>query len=117
MADSENTVTLPAKVHPTTDLDKTPKRLPPYAVVVLNDNDHTFVYVIETFMKVLGHPREKAFQLALSIHENGRGIVWSGPKEVAELKRDQIRGAGPDLYAARKIESPLGVLIEPLPGG
>lgn len=43
-------------------------------------------------------------------------MVWSGSKEVAELKRDQVRSAGPDFYAAKKVEFPLGVTIEPLPG-
>ncbi|HWC88440.1 MAG TPA: ATP-dependent Clp protease adaptor ClpS [Pirellulales bacterium] len=93
-----------------------PKRLPPYAVVVLNDELHTFDYVIETFMKVFGYQKERCFQLARHIHLNGRGIVWTGPKEVAELKRDQILGAGPDFYAQKKVEGPLGVLIEPMPG-
>lgn len=93
-----------------------PKKLPPYAVVVLNDDLHTFEYVIETFMKVFGYPAEKCFQLAADIHIQGRSIVWSGAKEVAELKRDQIRSAGPDLYASNKVEFPLGVVIEPLPG-
>ena len=93
-----------------------PKKLPPYAVIVLNDDLHTFEYVIETFMKVFGYPAEKCFQLATDIHLQGRSIVWSGAKEVAELKRDQIRSAGPDLYASKKVEFPLGVVIEPLPG-
>lgn len=93
-----------------------PRLLPPHAVVVLNDDVHTFEYVVEVFGKVFGYPPEKCFQLAKHIHINGRGIVWSGPKEVAELKRDQIRSAGPDLYAARKVDGPLGVLVEPLPG-
>jgi ATP-dependent Clp protease adaptor protein ClpS len=93
-----------------------PKKLPPYAVVVLNDDLHTFEYVIETFMKVFGYPAEKCFQLAADIHIQGLSIVWSGAKEVAELKRDQIRSTGPDLYASNKVEFPLGVLIEPLPG-
>ena len=93
-----------------------PKKLPPYAVVVLNDEQHTFDYVMETFRKVFGYSPEKCYQLTLAIHNDGRGIVWSGPKEVAELKRDQIRGVGPDFYAQTKVEFPLGVLIEPLPG-
>jgi ATP-dependent Clp protease adaptor protein ClpS len=96
--------------------DRPPKKLPPYAVVVFNDDQHTFQYVVETFMKVLGYPLEKSYSLAVQIHNCGRGIVWSGSKEVAELKRDQIRSAGPDFYAARKIAFPLGVTIEPLPG-
>jgi ATP-dependent Clp protease adaptor protein ClpS len=93
-----------------------PKLLPPYAVVVLNDDLHTFDYVILTFQKVFGYAPERCFQLALQIHEQGRAIVWSGPKEVAELKRDLIRSAGPDIFASTKVDWPLGCEIEPLPG-
>jgi len=96
--------------------DRKPKKQPPYAVVVLNDDLHTFQYVVETFMKVFGYPTEKSYLLALKIHNEGRGIVWSGALEVAELKRDQIRSAGPDFHAVEKVDFPLGVLIEPLPG-
>lgn len=93
-----------------------PKPHPPYAVVLLNDDEHTFPYVIETLMKVFGYPRERSYSFALQIHNDGRGIVWSGNREVAELKRDQIRSAGPDFYATKKIDFPLGVIVEPLPG-
>ena len=93
-----------------------PKTQPPYAVVVFNDDEHTFPYVVETFMKVFGYPLEKSHTLAEQIHNEGRGIVWSGAREVAELKRDQIRSAGPDFYAEKKVGFPLGVTIEPLPG-
>ena len=84
--------------------------------MVLNDDLHSFDYVIHTFQKVFGYAPEKCFQLAMQIHEQGRGIVWSGPKEVAELKRDLIRSAGPDTYAVKKVDWPLGCDIEPLPG-
>jgi ATP-dependent Clp protease adaptor protein ClpS len=93
-----------------------PKLLPPYAVIVLNDDVHSFDYVVSTFQKVFGYPLERAFQLASQIHNTGLGQVWSGSKEVAELKCEQIRGAGPDVYAAKKVEFPLGTYIEPLPG-
>lgn len=92
-----------------------PKRLPPYAVVVHNDDAHTFHYVIETFQKVFGYDEQKGFLLAYEIHTRGRAIVWSGAKEVAELKRDQIRGAGPDHWASKPVTFPLSVSIEPLP--
>ena len=65
-----------------------PKRLPPYAVVVLNDDEHTFQYVIETFRKVFGYSMSKCLLLAMLIHTSGRAAVWTGPKEVAELKHD-----------------------------
>jgi ATP-dependent Clp protease adaptor protein ClpS len=92
-----------------------PKKLPPYAVIVLNDDEHTFQYVIDTFKKVFGYSISKGYLLAMRIHMTGRALVWSGSKEVAELKCEQIRSAGPDFYAERKVEYPLGVVIEPLP--
>lgn len=92
-----------------------PRVQPPYGLIVLNDDLHTFDYVIETFQKVFGYDATKATLLALAIHFSGRTIVWSGTRELAELKLEQIRGAGPDLYASVRVEFPLGAYIEPLP--
>ena len=92
-----------------------PRVQPPYAVIVLNDDLHTFSYVIETFQKVFGYSVEKATLLAIGIHHAGRASVWSGTRELAELKLEQVRGAGPDLYAETRVEFPLGAYIEPLP--
>jgi ATP-dependent Clp protease adaptor protein ClpS len=105
----------PAKEKKPKPADPKPKFQPPYAVVVLNDNDHTFEYVIEGLMRFCGHSAEKAFKLAEQIHRTGRAAVWTGTMEVAELKRDQLRGMGPDFYAKRVVTYPLGVLIEPMP--
>jgi ATP-dependent Clp protease adaptor protein ClpS len=88
---------------------------PPYAVVVLNDDDHTYDYVIDVLCRVCRHPAEKALKLAQQIDRTGRAVVWSGSLEVAELKRDQIRGMGPDFYAALPVMYPLGVVLEPMP--
>jgi ATP-dependent Clp protease adaptor protein ClpS len=93
-----------------------PKPQPPYAVIVHNDEEHTFPYVIELLKKVCGHPTAKAVQLTFQVHNQGKAIVWSGALEVAELKRDQIRGYGPDFYATKPVRFPLGVTIEQLPG-
>ena len=95
--------------------DTRPKRQPPYAVIVENDDKHTFIYVIEVLRRVCGHNRSKAFILTSRVHRTGQAVVWTGPLEVAELKRDQIRGYGPDHYAPKTVTFPLGVRIEPLP--
>lgn len=95
--------------------DTRPKQQPPYAVIVENDDQHTFLYVIEALMKVCGHAPEKGFLLAQQIHTQGKAVVWSGTMELAELKRDQLRGFGPDHYAPQPVTFPLGVTIEPLP--
>jgi hypothetical protein len=36
-------------------------------------------------------------------------------RKVAKRKRDQIRSAGPDFYGEKKVEFPLGAIIEPMP--
>src|SRR5215216_5185052 len=76
----------------TADPKRDRKPQPPYAVVVLNDDDHTYAYVIDALCRVCRHPAERAFQLAQQIDHTGRAVVWTGTMEVAELKRDQIRG-------------------------
>jgi ATP-dependent Clp protease adaptor protein ClpS len=86
---------------------------PPYAVIVENDDDHTFEYVIEALGKVCGYSRQKAFLLAVEIDARGKAVVWSGAREVAELKCEQLRGLGPDYFAPKPVTYPLGVYIEP----
>jgi ATP-dependent Clp protease adaptor protein ClpS len=93
-----------------------PKKQPPYAVIVENDDYHTFDYVIEVLQKVFGYDLQKAFLLTSQVHLAGQALVWSGALEVAELKRDQIRGYGPDTYAMKPVTFPLGARVEPLPG-
>ncbi|QDT39014.1 ATP-dependent Clp protease adaptor ClpS [Stratiformator vulcanicus] len=97
--------------------DKRPqkKKAPRYAVIVQNDDHHTFPYVTAVLRKICGHPLPKAEELTMQIHVKGQALVWSGSLEVAELKRDQIRGFGPDVFASKTVTFPLGVRIEKLP--
>ncbi len=92
-----------------------PQTQPPYAVIVENDDLHTFEYVIVGLQKVCGYSRQKAWLLAVEIDSRGKAVVWSGTKELAELKCEQIRGLGPDFFAPKPVTFPLGVYIEPLP--
>lgn len=99
---------------PAADKSK-PKRQPPYAVVLLNDDVHTFNYVIELLQKVFGYNTNRALLLTTQVHFAGRAIVWTGTLEGAELKRDLIHGYGTDFYASPPVKFPLGVELEPLP--
>ena len=92
-----------------------PRRQPPYVVILENDDKHSFTYVIDVLRRICGHSESKAFLLTNQIHKGGRAAVWTGTLELAELKRDQIRGFGPDFYATNTVRFPLGVTIEPLP--
>jgi ATP-dependent Clp protease adaptor protein ClpS len=73
-----------------------PKQLPPYNVILLNDDDHTYDYVIEMLRALFGHSEQRAYQMARTVDHQGRVIVFTTHKERAELKRDQIRGYGLD---------------------
>ncbi|WP_119067078.1 ATP-dependent Clp protease adaptor ClpS [Rubrobacter indicoceani] len=84
----------PAK--PKTKRQSRTQGMPPYNVVLLDDDDHTYGYVIEMLNKVFGHPPEKGFELATEVDKNGRVIVMTTNLEVAELKRDEVHAFGPD---------------------
>jgi ATP-dependent Clp protease adaptor protein ClpS len=89
--------------------------LPPYNVILENDDYHSFQFVIEVLRKALGYSEARAFQLMEQAHTTGRAVVWTGPKEVAELKADQISTFSEDLPDGTKL-GPLGCTIEPAPG-
>ena len=107
-------LTLPAVPRPQAE-EKT-RRQPPYNVVLLDDDDHTFEYVIGMLQQLFGYPREKGYQMALEVHTTGRVIVLTTTKEHAELKRDQIHAFGPDPYSSRDCKGSMTAIIEPAPG-
>jgi len=69
---------------------------PPYHVVLLNDDDHSFEYVITMLKELFGHPTEKGMDLAKTVDDDGRAIVFTGTREYAELKVEQIHAYGAD---------------------
>ena len=86
--------------------------MPPYHVILLNDDDHTFDYVIEMLKVLFAFPDEKGFQLAQEVDTQGRVIVLTTHKELAELKRDQIHAYGRDQRVATCMGS-MSAMIEP----
>lgn len=95
---------------------KLPKRQPPYAVILHNDDLNTFEFVVGVLQKVFHYDTPKAFHLTHQAHISGRSIVWSGALEVAELKADQIRSCGADPLRAADGATKLRVTVEPMPG-
>jgi ATP-dependent Clp protease adaptor protein ClpS len=92
-----------------------PKRQPRYNVILWNDDDHTYEYVIAMLLEIFGHPPEKGFQLAKEVDTQGRAIVLTTTREHAELKRDQITAYGKDRMIAR-CKGSMSATIEPVPG-
>ncbi|HEY7091217.1 MAG TPA: ATP-dependent Clp protease adaptor ClpS [Tepidisphaeraceae bacterium] len=88
------------------------KKLPPYNVVLLNDDDHTYEYVIEMLQKLFGHSEERAFKMAEEVDTTGRVIVYTTHRELAELKRDQIHAFGADKRWASS-QGSMSAVVEP----
>jgi len=86
-----DTITLPAEKE-----EQKTEGLPPYNVVLLDDDDHSYEYVILMLKRIFGHPIEKGLQMAQEVDAKGRVVVATTNLEQAELKRDQIQTFGPD---------------------
>jgi ATP-dependent Clp protease adaptor protein ClpS len=108
----EGTITIPEKK---TRRKEEVKKLPPYNVVLVNDDDHSYEYVIHMLQTLFGYPPEKGFQMARTVDTTGRVIVLTTSKEHAELKRDQIHAFGPDPLIPR-CKGSMSAEIEPAPG-
>lgn len=89
-----------------------PEQEPPYHVILLDDDFHTYEYVIEMLQSIFAYSVEKGFQLAKEVDRNGRVIVATAHKELAELRQEQIHDYGPDPRLASSKGS-MSAIIEP----
>jgi ATP-dependent Clp protease adaptor protein ClpS len=89
-------------VFPATETVERPRTGPPGAglggtwmVIVLNDDHNTFDHVARTLASVVpGVDLDAGYRFADRIHNSGQAVVWSGPREPAELYWEQLNSAG-----------------------
>ncbi len=72
------------------------QRVPLFNVVLFDDNEHTYDYVIEMLCHVLLMSTTEAFQHAVEVDTIGRTVVITCELPQAEFARDQIHAYGPD---------------------
>jgi ATP-dependent Clp protease adaptor protein ClpS len=89
-----------------------PKPQPRYHVILWNDEEHTYEYVIQMLLALFGHPRPRGRQIATEVDHSGRAICLTTTLEHAELKRDQIHAFGRDVAIASCLGS-MSATIEP----
>ena len=105
-----------ATVQPAQKKKQKSRGMPPYNVVLLDDDDHSFEYVIGMLWKLFNHPPEKGYELAVEVDNTGRVVVATTNLEQAELKRDQIQSFGPDPLIPR-CKGSMSATVEPASGG
>lgn len=63
-------------------------------VVVWNDPVTPMTVVVVVFKRIFGYSNNKCTQLMLTVHHEGRAIVWSGQRERAESYCVKLQVAG-----------------------
>jgi len=86
-----------------------------WAVVLLDDDHHSYEYVVEMMQNLFASPLPKAFEVAKKVDTQGRAVCLITHKEHAELKRDQILAFGPDQRIAA-CKGSMSAIIEPAAG-
>jgi ATP-dependent Clp protease adaptor protein ClpS len=85
---------------------------PLYNVVLLDDDDHTYAYVIEMLVTTFLISAQRAFQHAVEVDNAGRTIVLTCERDAAEFGRDQIHAYGADPRMERSRGS-MSAIVEP----
>ena len=83
------------------------KRPPLYKVVLLNDDYTPMEFVVEVLEHFFSMNREKATQVMLAVHTQGKGVCGIYTRDVAETKAELVN------QAARDNGHPLLCEVEP----
>ncbi len=85
---------------------------PVYRVVLLDDDDHTYDYVIEMLQALFIFSLDQAYRHAVEVDTAGRTILLTCAQPEAEFARDQVHAYGPDFRLPRSKGS-MSAIIEP----
>lgn len=99
-------------VSPETEILEREQLVPLYRVVLLDDNDHTYDYVIEMLQKIFIFTLDQAYRHAEEVDRMGRTVLITCELPEAEFARDQIHAYGPDWRLPRSKGS-MSAIIEP----
>lgn len=89
-----------------------PRRQPRYHVILWDDDDHTYDFVIRMMQQLFGHTGQRGFKIAEQVDTHGRAICLTTTLEHAEFKRDQIHAFGRD-RAILRCKGSMSASIEP----
>ncbi len=86
--------------------------VPLYKVVLLDDDDHSYDYVIEMLQKIFVFTLQEAYQHAVEVDTRGRTVLIVCELAHAEFARDQVQNYGPDWRLDRSKGS-MTAIVEP----
>ena len=99
-------------VSPGTEVIERDQLVPLYRVVLLDDNDHTYDYVIEMLQRIFIFSLDQAYRHAEEVDRCVRTVLMTCELPEAEFGRDQIHSYGPDRRLPRSKGS-MSAVVEP----
>lgn len=106
--------TLPSPgTHVLEDTDTESKLDKPYHLILLDDDQHTYQYVIQMLNAIFGYPRDKGFAIACVVDQQGQAIVMTGPRDKVALKQQLIHSFGADPLMEHSAGS-MSAIMEPV---
>ncbi len=99
-------------VFPDVEVIRHEELVPLYHVVLLDDDDHTYDYVIEMLQELFIFSLQQAFHHAVEVDMTGRTILITCELPPAEFARDQIHAYGADPRLDRSKGS-MSAIVEP----
>ncbi len=66
----------------------------PWVTIVWDDPVNLMSYVVHVFIKLFGFSKEKAHELMMQVHNDGRAVVSSGSREEMEWDVQRLHEHG-----------------------
>ena len=84
----------PKRAAKTSPKQKPPQMLPPWKVLLHNDDKNEMLFVVETIISLTPLNEQDAKQRTIEAHETGVALLLTTHKERAELYKDQFASKG-----------------------
>ena len=85
---------------------------PLYHLVLLDDDDHTYDYVVEMLVKIFLFTEVVAFRHAVEVDTEGRTLLLTATLEEVRRKQEQIHAYGAD-WRLERSKGSMSAVIEP----
>ena len=96
---------------PEIEISERDESTPVYHLVLLDDDDHTYDYVIEMLQTLFVFSLEQAFRHAEEVDRVGRTILLTCGQPEVEFARDQVSAYGPDQRLPRSKGSMTAIIV------
>ena len=83
-----------------------------FHLVLLDDNDHSYEYVVEMLGRVLGYGRNKAFAIACVVDSQGQAVLETASHDQCTRHQRLIHAYGADPRISH-CQGSMSALVEP----